>query len=133
MVFDINNDFFVTKIKNCAEMLSQDELDQLQGLIKKVEILKPSKSEYIVISKIDNPRLFNTIKEKKLEIWTIYNSPADYPGKFVARKWILDMPTKTVIVGDSLDEVRNKLPNKPNLVRFDRSFQDDPIIVETWL
>lgn len=133
MVFDINNDFFVSKIKDCAEVLSQEELDQLQGLIKKVEILKPSKSEYIVISKIDAPRLFNMLKEKKLEIWVIYDCPADYPGKFVARKWVLDVPTKTVIIGDTLDEVRNKLPNKQNLVCLDRSFQDDPIIVETWL
>jgi len=117
MVFDINKDFFVAKIKDCAEVLNQKELDQLQGLIKKVEILKPSKSEYLVISKADTPRLFKTIKsltepfygrkppgEKKLERWAIYDCPADYPGKFVARKWILDVPTKTVIVGDTLDE-----------------------------
>lgn len=62
MAFDMNNDFFVAQIKDCAEVLSQDDLDILQGLIKKVEIIKPRNPDYIVISKADTPKLFNIVK-----------------------------------------------------------------------
>lgn len=63
--------------------------------------------------------------------WTIYDHPKDYPDKFVARKFVLDKPTDETITGNTLDEVRRKLPR--GLVRFNRHETDDPVIVETWL
>jgi hypothetical protein len=66
-----------------------------------------------------------------VSIWAIYNSPKDYPGKFVARRWELTTPTDEVIVADTLDEVRERLPL--GLRCLDRHSGDDPVIVETWL
>lgn len=66
-----------------------------------------------------------------LELWTVYDSPNDLPGRFVARKWLLDQPTSELLQDKTLDELRVKLP--PGLTRLERSPQDDPKIVETWI
>jgi hypothetical protein len=31
-----------------------------------------------------------------MDIWTVYENPSDYPGRFVARRFILDQPTADV-------------------------------------
>ncbi len=66
-------------------------------------------------------------------MWTIYDHPGDYPDKFVVRKFIVGtslIATQEVIVGATLDEVRDLIP--PGLVCLTRSPDDDPVIVETW-
>ena len=63
MAFDIQDTYILIRIMDCAKHLSQEELDVLQGLIKKVEINLPRPSGYIVISKGDKPKLFNTTKK----------------------------------------------------------------------
>ena len=66
-----------------------------------------------------------------LELWTVYDSPIDLPGRFVARKWGLDQPPNELLQDKTLDGLRCKLPY--GLTRLDRSPQDDPKIVETWI
>ena len=66
-----------------------------------------------------------------LELWTVYDSPIDLPGRFVARKWVLDQPTNELLQDKTLDGLRCYLPY--GLTRLDRSPQDDPKIVETWI
>lgn len=66
-----------------------------------------------------------------LELWTVYDSPIDLPGRFVARKWLLDKPTNEMLQDKTLEGLRGKLPQ--GLIRLDRSSQDDPKIVETWI
>lgn len=70
-----------------------------------------------------------------LAIWTVYNSPEDYPGLFVVRKWlVMDgvvTPTTEGGAGPSLEDVRALIP--PGLVRCPRQELDDPVIVESWL
>lgn len=66
-----------------------------------------------------------------LELWTVYDSPIDLPGRFVARKWLLDHPTNEILQDKTLDGLRGKLP--PGLTCLVRSPQDDPRIVETWM
>jgi hypothetical protein len=66
-----------------------------------------------------------------LEIWTVYDSPIDLPGRFVARKWVLEKPTNELLQDQTLEGLRNKLP--PGLTRLARATQDDPKIVETWI
>ncbi len=66
-----------------------------------------------------------------VEIWVIYDHPIDFPDEFVARKFILDKPTKDMIVMPSLDELRKMLPL--GLTRLDRCLEDDPRIIEVWL
>jgi hypothetical protein len=67
----------------------------------------------------------------RLQIWVVYNSPIDLPGRYVARKWILDQPTAELVQGKTLEEVREKLPQ--GLKMLPRDLSDDPIIVESWV
>jgi len=66
-----------------------------------------------------------------LEIWTVYDSPIDLPGRFVARKWLMDQPTHELLQDKSLDGLRAKLP--AGLTRLNRSPNDEHKIVETWI
>ena len=66
-----------------------------------------------------------------LELWTIYDSPIDLPGRFVARKWVLDKPTSELLQDKTLEGLRAKLP--AGLHCMPRSHGDEPQIVETWM
>lgn len=63
--------------------------------------------------------------------WTIYEHPKDYPDKFVARKFILDRPTKEILIAESLEEIRKLV--SVGKICFNRHETDDPVIVETWM
>lgn len=73
--------------------------------------------------------------EDVLPIWTIYDNPSDYPGKYVlrrsvaARGFVITDPV--CYVSDTLDAARKMLP--PGLFRLDRQPGDEVQIVETWL
>ena len=41
----------------------------------------------------------------KVPLICVYENPADYPGKYVARLWDLQRPTGFVMVADSLEDV----------------------------
>lgn len=71
------------------------------------------------------------MQKDRTEIWTIYEYPIDYPDKYVARKFILDKPTQEIIIADTLEELRKKLPK--GLIRLERSEYDDEKIVECWM
>lgn len=45
-----------------------------------------------------------------LELWTVYDSPIDLPGRYVARKWVLDQLTNELMQDKTLDWLRCKLP-----------------------
>lgn len=68
-----------------------------------------------------------------LYVWTIYASPRDATGQFIARKWStlsLTEPVGEPLYGQTLEEIRGKLP--PGLHRQQRKHLDDPCVVETW-
>jgi hypothetical protein len=74
--------------------------------------------------------------ERILAMWAVYASPRDYPGQFVARKFLITRAlgpavTDDMFVAESLDEVRALLPT--GLYCLPRQKHDDPVIVETWL
>jgi hypothetical protein len=71
------------------------------------------------------------MKTPPLQLWVIYENPADFPGRVVARRWLLDSPTKEYFVGDTVEEVAAMLPR--GLFKLPRSPIDDPCIVETWI
>lgn len=71
------------------------------------------------------------IKQTQLTIWVVYNSPIDFPGFFVARKWVGEEPTSELVRGATLEEVRGKLPG--GLYKLNRHEADDPKIIETWI
>jgi malonyl-CoA/methylmalonyl-CoA synthetase len=64
-------------------------------------------------------------------LWVIYDSPRDFPGLFVARKWLNDRPTPDLLQGTTLKQLREQLP--AGLHCLPRSEKDDPKIVETWI
>jgi hypothetical protein len=69
-----------------------------------------------------------------LRVYTIYDSPADYPGLFVARAFYItrtSTPGEVIATGRSIEEVRAKLPI--GLHRIVRDESDSPSIVETWI
>jgi hypothetical protein len=90
------------------------------------------------ISMWDAEAYFEETQEKPfMSLWTIYDSPTDFPGKFVARRHDIFRDRKEPqvseehFVADSLDEIRNLIPF--GLACLTRSEEDDAKIVETWL
>lgn len=66
----------------------------------------------------------------KMPMIVVYDSPSEFPSKFVARLFNVDIPTNYFVTADTLEELRKKMPF--NMIRTGRSPQDDIIIVETW-
>lgn len=76
------------------------------------------------------------LKSNVLRIITIYNSPDDFPGEFVAREFhILKEGIKTgdvIYRSDDLESIRNNL-RLLNLVPCQRDINDLPSVVESWI
>jgi hypothetical protein len=72
-----------------------------------------------------------------LAMWTVYDNPKDYPGKFVARRFDVDAsgpkPSASIIVAEDLETLQDILQFEMGLVKLMRSPEDEPQIVETWL
>lgn len=70
-----------------------------------------------------------------LDMYVVYERPRDFPNSFVVRHWIIDgkggKPTDWLVVGKTLDQVRQAIPGY--CVRLERSPEDEPQIVESWL
>ncbi|HVK56379.1 MAG TPA: hypothetical protein VM532_15300 [Burkholderiales bacterium] len=64
-------------------------------------------------------------------IWVVYESPPDFPDVYVARRFQLNKLTSEFVVGNTLVEVRSKLPK--GLFRLERSDRDDPMVRESWI
>ena len=75
--------------------------------------------------------------DSALHIWTVYDHPRDMPDKFVARLWRIKrdgaFPTDSVIITETLEQVRTILLAEMGLTRLARDPNDDPIIAEIWL
>jgi hypothetical protein len=72
-----------------------------------------------------------------LAMWAVYDRPADYPDKYVARRFEVDgsgpRPTHSIIVASDLNALRAVLMLEMYLTSVARSEGDDPKIVETWM
>lgn len=70
-------------------------------------------------------------------LWVIYDSPLDYPGRFVVRCHVIphgsgkSVPCRGAFICKSLDEARAYLPT--DLLRLERFADDEPQIVEVWI
>lgn len=64
-------------------------------------------------------------------IWVVYESPPDFPDQYVARRIHLNRQTPDYVVGNTLIEVRSKLPK--GLFKIERSARDDPQVRESWI
>ena len=72
------------------------------------------------------------MKDRELDIWTVYDHPSDFPTMFVARRFVLDKPTGQIFASKTLEGLRELLAGC-GLYRIPRSPEDDPVIVECWL
>lgn len=72
----------------------------------------------------------------KLSMWTVYDSPLDYSGKFVARLFEVDdeiHPTPSIIITPDLATLRYIMAIEFGLVSMSRDPADDSKIVEVWI
>lgn len=68
----------------------------------------------------------------KIALITIYNpNTKDYPGKFVARMFDVNIPTIYVVLADTLDEIRSKIPEWMTMCAASKD--DDIVILETYI
>jgi hypothetical protein len=58
--------------------------------------------------------------QQKLNIWTIYENTKDFPGKFVARRFELDQPTRDHFVGASAEAVRDWVQEEADFLRINK-------------
>jgi hypothetical protein len=73
-----------------------------------------------------------------LVMWRVYKHPKDYPGEYVARKFVITEdfygPNSESISSRSLRDVRNVLRSLyRGLIQLKRLPDDEPHIVEVWL
>jgi hypothetical protein len=73
-----------------------------------------------------------------LVMWKVYKHPKDYPGEYVARKFVITedfyRPSNESISSRSLRDVRNVLRSLyRGLIQLKRLPDDEPHIVEVWL
>lgn len=69
-----------------------------------------------------------------MNMWTIYFSPKDAPGRYVVRRWHIGVGVATAHeahISETLEGVRGVVP--PGMYRLERHADDDPVIVEVWL
>lgn len=77
--------------------------------------------------------------EKYLSLYVVYNSPADYPAKFVVREFRIfahggSAVPQEAIVFDNYADAENYLLDLPRqLYRTDRQEEDDTCILEVWI
>lgn len=71
-----------------------------------------------------------------IQMFTIYDHPKDYPGCYIARKWLIGPgsvnATTDIIIGTDVSKIREKI-KKLGFSRIPRSVNDDPVILETWM
>lgn len=76
---------------------------------------------------------------KHMVMWVIYKNPSDYPGKIVARKWLVTgegvMATNEVLKASTIEPLSSLrqqfMKSGMKLVPRDRS--DDSCVVESWM
>jgi len=66
-----------------------------------------------------------------VEMWTVYSSPQDFPGQWVARLFYNDQRTQSVLIANTYEALLEQLP--PGLFRLERDPSDQSHIVETWI
>lgn len=63
----------------------------------------------------------------------IYENPSDYPEKYVARVFDIDVPTNIVMIKDTLAELQNDIREHTNMIFFTRGTEDVETIVGVWM
>lgn len=74
-----------------------------------------------------------TEARRGLPIWVVYDHPKDFPNNFVARLWVGERPTDTMMICPDLERLRDEINRRGATVKLMRHADDDPKILETWL
>ena len=90
--------------------------------------MTPDREDKTVSGAFDYSRLAKTAK---MPLICVYDHPSDYPNNYVARVWDANRPTRLIVLADTLDEIRAKIP--PVMKRLPKAPQDDAVIVEVWM
>jgi len=69
--------------------------------------------------------------EGDIPIISVCQNTSDFPDCFTARLFYLTNATPFVIVKQTLEEIRECIPDR--FIRVNRNHDDDPVIVEVWL
>lgn len=70
--------------------------------------------------------------DEGLQIWVVYDHPSDFPNNFVARCFINNVPTTSIMVCPDLGKIQDQMVEM-GLVKLMPMPGDDPVILETWL
>lgn len=76
------------------------------------------------------------MSDNTLSIYTIYQNPSDFPGKFVVRQSLItengiNLVDPPVSITETLEEARQTIPE--GLTLIPRLPYDLPVIVECWI
>jgi hypothetical protein len=66
-----------------------------------------------------------------LPMIVVYRNTSEFPGKVVARLFDLNSPTPYIVLGQSLETIRETIPG--HFTNIGRKKQDDPVIKEVWV
>ena len=75
--------------------------------------------------------MINISLAKRMPIIVIYMFPKDYPDKFVARLFDIDVPTCEVRSNKELSELLKEIPK--NMTKLNRHDSDDPCILGMYM
>ncbi len=118
----------------CAKVFTK-MMDTITAASAKMNDVTCNCSEQLITIEVPKIERIHTVLQYGLPIICIYESPADYPGKYVARVYAVTegqtRPGIYIALADTLEEIRAKLPEGMYPVRRHKS--DDPCIVETWI
>lgn len=87
----------------------------------------------LIMNSSDAREFLDSVGRAVLPIVTVYDSPADYPGMYVARLWDIDRPTDCVIVSGSLSGIQGVIRLILPQMSFIPRSTDDPCIVGSYL
>lgn len=80
----------------------------------------------------DMVAIHNQYLGKELVIWTVYNSPSDFPGVFVVRPFVDEKVLPWAATCNQIEPLRDRL-ERLGLTCLGRSPEDDQNIVESWI
>lgn len=71
----------------------------------------------------------------KIPMAVVYKKPKDFKTKYVARIWegADNTPTDTITVRNSIAGIRKDIVAAGFTICYNRSGEDDPCIMETWI
>lgn len=73
------------------------------------------------------------MSDLRIAVIAVYESPEDYPGKYVARVFDVDMPTNVVMVRDTLEEIQGDIRKNTAKEFFRRGKEDVPCMIGAWI